>query len=72
MLITELNMRVAGAFALSEAAGADLIAQTVNRLFGRPVDHDWLAYRPGVFLTKYTETLTSGDASAITALREQL
>ncbi|MET7519216.1 ATP-grasp domain-containing protein [Streptomyces sp. NPDC005480] len=63
--ITELNVRVAGGFALAEAAGADLIGQAVNGLFGRPVDPARLAYRPGIFLTKYVETLTSGDQSLL-------
>ncbi|MFF3976951.1 ATP-grasp domain-containing protein [Streptomyces sp. NPDC001828] len=65
VVITELNVRVAGGFALAEAAGADLIGQTVNGLFHRPVDHDRLAYKPGIFLTHYTETLAFGDQSLL-------
>lgn len=61
ILITELNVRIAGGFALSEAAGADLVGQTVNGLFRERVDHSRLSYRSGVFLTKYVETLASGD-----------
>jgi carbamoyl-phosphate synthase large subunit len=68
--ITELNVRVAGGFAVSEAAGADLTGQTVNGLFERPVDHDRLTYRPDVFLTKYVETLTTGHRSVLDDLRE--
>ncbi|MEU9397601.1 ATP-grasp domain-containing protein [Streptomyces sp. NPDC048324] len=63
--ITELNVRVAGGFALSEAAGADLIGQMVNGLFGLPVDHNRLTYRTGRFLTHYTETLRVGDAAEL-------
>ncbi|MEU6404995.1 ATP-grasp domain-containing protein [Streptomyces sp. NPDC046985] len=59
--ITELNVRVAGGFPLAEAAGADLVGQMVRGLFGLPVDHDALAYRPGVFLTNCVETLAVGD-----------
>ncbi|MFJ1899392.1 ATP-grasp domain-containing protein [Streptomyces sp. NPDC088115] len=44
--ITELNVRIAGGFALAEAAGADLVGQMVNGLFGQPVDHDRLTYHP--------------------------
>lgn len=63
--ITELNLRVAGGFALTEAAGADLVGQMVNGLFGLPVDHHRLAYRPGVFLTSYIETLAVGDVAEL-------
>jgi carbamoyl-phosphate synthase large subunit len=55
--ITEVNVRVAGGFPASEAAGADLVGQMVNGLFGLPVDHDRLTYRTGVRLTNYVETL---------------
>ncbi|MGO4749613.1 ATP-grasp domain-containing protein [Streptomyces sp. 2MCAF27] len=63
--ITELNVRVAGGFALSQAAGADLVGQMVNGLFGLPIDHDQLTYRTGVFLTNYLETLRVGDVSEL-------
>ncbi|GHF65109.1 hypothetical protein GCM10010218_53220 [Streptomyces mashuensis] len=63
--ITELNVRIAGGFPLAEAAGADLIGQMVNGLFGLPVDHNRLAYRTGVFLTNYVETLAVGDATEL-------
>ncbi|WP_051927266.1 ATP-grasp domain-containing protein [Streptomyces durhamensis] len=63
--ITELNVRVAGGFALTEAAGADLVGQMVNGLFGEPVDHDRLTYRAGVFLTNYLETLRVGDITEL-------
>jgi carbamoyl-phosphate synthase large subunit len=56
----EANARFAGAFRLSEAAGADLVGQALNGMLGAPVDHARLAYQPGVYLTKYTETLSSG------------
>ncbi|MFF3617272.1 ATP-grasp domain-containing protein [Streptomyces sp. NPDC002580] len=61
--ITELNVRIAGGFPLAEAAGADLVGQMVNGLFGLPLDHSRLAYRSGVFLTNYVETLAVGDAA---------
>ncbi|GGU52270.1 ATP-grasp domain-containing protein [Streptomyces violascens] len=70
VLITELNVRVAGGFVLAEAAGADLIAQTVNGLFHLPVDHDRLAYRCGIFLTQYTETLATGDRTSLPTAQE--
>jgi carbamoyl-phosphate synthase large subunit len=63
--IHELNVRVAGGFALSEAAGADLVGQMVNGLFGEPVDHDQLTYRTGVFLANYLETLRVGDVAEL-------
>jgi carbamoyl-phosphate synthase large subunit len=63
--ITELNVRIAGGFALAEAAGADLVGQMVNGLFGLPVDHDQLTYRTGVFLTNYLETLRVGDVAEL-------
>ncbi|MFE3739883.1 ATP-grasp domain-containing protein [Streptomyces sp. NPDC059096] len=59
VVMTEVNARVGGGFATSEAAGADLIGQYLAGLLDRPVDHDRLRYRPGVRLTKYTETLVS-------------
>ncbi|MGV4984680.1 ATP-grasp domain-containing protein [Streptomyces sp. NRAIS4] len=65
--ITELNVRVAGGFALAEAAGADLVGQMVNGLFGLPVDHDSLTYRTGVFLVNCIETLHVGDISELAA-----
>ncbi|MFZ3555849.1 ATP-grasp domain-containing protein [Streptomyces sp. BH055] len=68
--ITELNVRVAGGFAVSEAAGADLIGQCVNGLLGRTIDHERLAYRSGIFLTKYVETLVSGPRSALATVPE--
>lgn len=63
--ITELNVRVAGGFTLSEAAGADLVGQMVNGLFGLPVDHESLTYRTGVFLANYVETLRVGDIAEL-------
>ncbi|GGU43060.1 ATP-grasp domain-containing protein [Streptomyces violascens] len=72
VLITELNVRVAGGFALAEAAGADLVGQTVNGLFHQPVDHDRLTYQSNVFLTQYTETLASGDQATLPRSRETL
>lgn len=63
--ITELNVRVAGGFALSEAAGADLVGQMVRGLFGQPVDHDSLTYRSGMFLANGIETLRVGDAAEL-------
>ncbi|MEV6833460.1 ATP-grasp domain-containing protein [Streptomyces sp. NPDC051133] len=63
--ITEVNVRVAGGFALTEAAGADLIGQMANGLFGLPVDHDQLTYRTGIFLTNYLETLRVGDVAEL-------
>ncbi|QFZ20478.1 ATP-grasp domain-containing protein [Saccharothrix syringae] len=61
VLITEVNARVAGGFPLAEAAGADLVGQLLAGLFGRPVDHDRMAYTPGRTLTKYIETLSTAD-----------
>ncbi|QDY76456.1 ATP-grasp domain-containing protein [Streptomyces qinzhouensis] len=63
--ITELNLRIAGGFPLTEAAGADLVGQMVNGLFGLPVDHRRLTYRTGVFLTSYIETLAVGDVAEL-------
>ncbi|MCX4740771.1 ATP-grasp domain-containing protein [Streptomyces antibioticus] len=63
--ITELNARAAGGFPLTEAAGADLVGQMVNGLFGMPVDHSRLTYRTGMFMTSYTETLAVGEAAEL-------
>ncbi|MER5969686.1 aminotransferase class I/II-fold pyridoxal phosphate-dependent enzyme [Streptomyces sp. NPDC002055] len=63
--ITELNVRVAGGFPLSEAAGADLVGQMVRGLFGMPVDHNRLTYQAGMFLTNYVETLAVGNAAEL-------
>lgn len=63
-VMTEVNARVAGGFPLAEAAGADLVQQALVGLFGLPVDHDRLTYTPGVYLTKYTETLAVGQPAA--------
>jgi carbamoyl-phosphate synthase large subunit len=64
MKFIEANARFAGAFRLSEEAGADLVGQALNGMFGAPVDHAALTYRPGVYLTKYTETLAAGPRPA--------
>lgn len=56
-VMTEVNARVAGGFPLAEKAGADLTGQLLNGLWGRAVAHERLTYKPGVRLTKYTETL---------------
>ncbi|MEU8844425.1 ATP-grasp domain-containing protein [Streptomyces roseus] len=63
--ITEINLRIAGGFPLTEAAGADLVGQMVNGLFDLPVDHTRLTYRTGMFLTSYTETLAVGDIAEL-------
>lgn len=65
VVIHELNVRIAGGSALSEAAGADLVGQMVNGLFGLPVDHGQLTYRTGVFLANYLETLRVGDIAEL-------
>jgi carbamoyl-phosphate synthase large subunit len=67
----EANARFAGAFRLSEEAGADLVGQALNGMFGTPVDHAALAYRPGIYLTKYTETLAVGPRPAAPAGERQ-
>lgn len=64
VVVTEVNARVAGAFPLCEAAGADLIAQTLNGLAGLPVDHTRLTYRSGVTHTKYVESFPATDATS--------
>lgn len=60
VVVTEVNARFAGAFPLSEAAGAHLVAQTLNGLFDAPVDHTQLAYKPDVYLIKGFETVATG------------
>ena len=57
VVITEANLRFAGGFPASEAAGADLVGQYLNGLFGHRIDHDRLRYKSGVRLTKSFETL---------------
>ncbi|WP_151775700.1 ATP-grasp domain-containing protein [Streptomyces abyssomicinicus] len=66
--ITELNVRAAGGFALSEAAGADLVGQMVRGLFDLPVDHDRLTYQPGMFLANAIKTLHVGHADELAVL----
>ncbi|WP_327120427.1 ATP-grasp domain-containing protein [Nocardia sp. NBC_01730] len=63
IVVTEMNARAAGAFLLAEAAGADLVGQTLAGLCGHLVDHSRLRYRPGIQLTKYVETLTAEGPS---------
>ncbi|WP_199729601.1 ATP-grasp domain-containing protein [Micromonospora sp. M71_S20] len=60
VLITEVNGRIAGAFPISEAAGADLIGQFLNGMFGRAVNHDRLRYTPDIHLIKYVDTIVAG------------
>ncbi|GAB1646868.1 ATP-grasp domain-containing protein [Krasilnikovia sp. MM14-A1259] len=62
VVITEVNGRIAGAFPVSVAAGADLIGQFLGGLFGRPVDHDRLRFTPGIHLIKYVDTIAAGPA----------
>ncbi|MEU6972096.1 ATP-grasp domain-containing protein [Kitasatospora aureofaciens] len=59
VVITEINARFAAGFLLSEEAGADLVRQAVNGLFGQPVDHRRLVYRSGTFLTKSVTVLST-------------
>jgi carbamoyl-phosphate synthase large subunit len=67
VLITEVNARIAGAFPISIAAGADLAGQFLNGLFGQPVDHDRLRFTPDVHLIKYVETIVAGPAPLVAA-----
>lgn len=67
MQFIEANARFAGAFRLSEEAGADLVGQALNGMFGISIDHAALAYQPGIYLTKYTETLAAGPRPAAPA-----
>lgn len=60
IVITEVNARIAGAFPISVAAGADLVGQFLNGLFALPVDHDRLRFTPETYLVKYVETLAAG------------
>ncbi|MEU6172933.1 ATP-grasp domain-containing protein [Streptantibioticus parmotrematis] len=62
VVVTEANARVAGAFLTAEAAGADYTGQLLRGLFHQDVDHDRLAYAPGVTLSRYIETLTSQES----------
>lgn len=61
VVITEVNPRIAGGFPLAEAAGAHLVEQALNGVLSRPIDHGGLAYRSGVRLTKYIETLATSE-----------
>ncbi|MFI6132722.1 ATP-grasp domain-containing protein [Micromonospora sp. NPDC051141] len=61
VLITEVNARVAGAFPISEAAGADLTGQFLNGLFDRPIDHHRLRAATDIHLIKYVETIAAGQ-----------
>ncbi|MFE5157155.1 ATP-grasp domain-containing protein [Streptomyces sp. NPDC056697] len=63
VLITEANARVGGGFPASVAAGADYIGQYLRGLFRQEVDHGQLTYKPDVTLTKYVETLATGEGT---------
>lgn len=67
VMITEMNARIAGAFPLSEQAGADLVGQYLAGLTGAPIDHARLTYRDGVRLTKHVETLAVTESPAVPA-----
>jgi carbamoyl-phosphate synthase large subunit len=67
VVLTEMNARIAGGFPLAEAAGADLVGQALEGLWGRPIHHDLLEYTDEVFLTKYCETLAVGSRPDHTA-----
>jgi carbamoyl-phosphate synthase large subunit len=64
VVITEANLRFAGGFPAAEAAGADLVGQYLNGLFGHRIDHDRLRYQPDVRLTKSYETLAVTEGIA--------
>ncbi|WP_280413437.1 ATP-grasp domain-containing protein [Nocardia asiatica] len=68
VVITEMNARIAGGFLLAEAAGADLVGQTLARLWQRRIDHDRLTYSPGVRLTKATITLAITETAQLGAI----
>jgi carbamoyl-phosphate synthase large subunit len=57
---TELNPRFSGGLALSLAAGADLVGQYVNGLFGLPIDPEKLRYRSGVRMLRYFDEVFEG------------
>ncbi|MET8411269.1 ATP-grasp domain-containing protein [Streptomyces sp. NPDC005195] len=59
VVMTEINSRLAAGYRLSQITGADLVEQALNGLFGDPIDHDRLQYRPDVYLTKYTAVLST-------------
>ena len=67
VVMTEINARFAGGFLLSEAAGADLVEQTLNGLFDLPVEHGRLGYKSGITLAKYAATLAVGELPISTA-----
>jgi carbamoyl-phosphate synthase large subunit len=69
VLITEVNARIAGAFPISIAAGADLVGQFLNGLFARPVDHDRLRFTPETYLIKYVDTIVAGPVPLAAARR---
>jgi carbamoyl-phosphate synthase large subunit len=57
ILLTEVNVRVAGGFPIAEAAGADITGQVLAGHLGEVVDHNRLAYEPDVTVTRCVETL---------------
>ncbi|MFF7590959.1 ATP-grasp domain-containing protein [Kitasatospora purpeofusca] len=59
VVITEINSRLAAGFLLAEEAGAAIVEQTVNGLFGLPVEHNRLVYRPDTYLTKYVAVMSA-------------
>lgn len=63
VVITEANARIAGGFRTSVAAGADYVGQLLRGLSHQDIDHDRLTYKPGITLTKYTETLNAREVT---------
>ena len=60
IMFTEVNPRFSGGLALSIAAGADLVGQYVNGLFGQAIDPARLRYRPGVRMLRYFDEVFEG------------
>lgn len=58
VLMSEVNLRIAGAHTASVEAGADLVGQLLVGLAGLPVDHDRLTYKP-TRVIKFVETLNT-------------
>ncbi len=60
IMFTEVNPRFSGGLALSIAAGADLVGQYVNGLFGLAIEPARLRYRPGVRMLRYFDEVFEG------------
>lgn len=58
---TEINPRFSGGLPLSLGAGADMVGQYVNAMYGEPIDPSALEYQPGTVMVRHFDEVFFTD-----------